>query len=612
MGIDPAQIIVARYTFAAADIFHQLFAQGGDEPAVCFVILFPVLVNAVFGHVFPRRLEEIGADEGAFVTFFQFKVQIPPQNPDLMAETGLLPVGGMDLFLFLHPGEEVVCVAEIAFPQRPVNIGKLRDLCEPFAIMGEGQGRDVPRRIAVIFHLPHGFLRIEQHPRRHLVQDRDQFPQTLDRLFADDLFVAFAQNDGAGVAADHADDGAGFIKRIDRGQLRLNVDPQFIAGIVERLRRAPGMAADEVEPGGLENPQFVQVFFLVKMGIAGLRKITVFRHAPEVDGLAVDQQIGPFAADDAGRPLPRDAVHGYAVALQFQADRIQFRRPVAPASQICGRGELHFISLTNKTAGGDVLSVFVRDLPEEIHAVCLDRFHVPVWGAVFAGKKAICDPCGAGDLQGNAAADPGAFGLIALCRQTAMLARAGTECNSVMGFVHPVIGAAVVMHIADHDDEFIFLLRQQQPGQIEVRCGGVAGHISGELSVAENAAAPHGGSHGQNGVRIFFKNGGDDLPVVAASDEKRTRRVRREGAAHREMGFAVIRVEPGGQTEKIFFIKEFIMIVPIAGRDHFPGVLFCLWQIMFSGFKLHGGIEKIPFAVQGDVIWIHRVAFRIC
>ena len=229
--------------------------------------------------------------------------------------------------------------------------------------------------------------------------------------------------------------------------------------------------------------------------------------------------------------------------------------------------------------------------------------------AVFAGEETICDPRLSGDLQRHAAADPRPFGLIPLCRQTAMLSGARTESDPVVSLVHPVICAAVIMHIADDDNEFIFLLRQQQSGQIEIGCSGVSGHISGKRSIAEDTASPHSRTDGQDDLRISVKCGRNDLPVVTASDQERTCCVRCERAPHREMGFPVIGVETGGQPEEILFIEQLIMIIPITGCDHFSGVLFCLGEIQFSGFKFNRGIEEIPFAVQGDAVWIHRVAF---
>ena len=279
--IDPAQIIVSADIAAGTDIFNKLFPQGRDETAVPFVVEFPVFIDAVFCHIFSGGFEQIRTDEGTFVPFFQFKIQISAQNTDLVTQTRFF-IDGLDPFLDFNTGKNIMAVTEISFSERAVKIGKFRHFRQPFTVVLKRFHRDFLRRHAAVFHAAHRFLRIEQHPRRHAMEHIHQFFQADHGIFADDLFVAFAEDHSAGVTPDHTDDVARLLKIVNRRQFSLHIDPQFVTGVVERFRRTPCMTPDKVEPGSFQHTQITQILCFVEMRIAGLRKVTVFRDAPEI------------------------------------------------------------------------------------------------------------------------------------------------------------------------------------------------------------------------------------------------------------------------------------------------------------------------------------------
>ena len=215
-----------------------------------------------------------------------------------------------------------------------------------------------------------------------------------------------------------------------------------------------------------------------------------------------------------------DRIRNNAVPVQGQIERIEFRVAVAPVFQVCRRQKIDPVLFAADPAGCYCLAVFVRDRPIQFSADAVGQFRVPVGNKILAGNEPVCDPGTAADVQCNTSADPRPFRLIPLRRKTAVLTRTRTERDAVVRAVNATVCAAVIVDIADNDNDLVFPAGFQQIRQIEIRGCGVAGHCSGKMSVAENTAAPHGGSDRQNcpGIRLKFRR--DDFPVVTAADEK--------------------------------------------------------------------------------------------
>ena len=279
--------------------------------------------------MFSGRLKEIGADKGSLVAVFQIKIKIAAQNTDFMAETGFL-IDGVFLHHFFHAGELIMEITEITVAERTVQIRKACQCRKSFCIMFIGVERSFLTRRKIIFHAADGFLRIEEHSRCHFMEDRSHGTQAFDPFFANTFFIAFAKDHCTGVLADLADDGSGFFEGIDGGKFGLDKKPQFIARIIKGFRRTPCMTADKVESGIFQDLQIMQILLFIKMRVACFREITMLCYAPEIGGIAIDQNRGAPAHDSAGGPLPDNGIHRFGIQQEREPDIIEFRRSVAP------------------------------------------------------------------------------------------------------------------------------------------------------------------------------------------------------------------------------------------------------------------------------------------
>ena len=152
-----------------------------------------------------------------------------------------------------------------------------------------------------------------------------------------------------------------------------------------------------------------------------------------------------------------------------------------------------------------------------------------------------------------------------------MLPRTGAVSGSVVGFIQPVISSAVIVIIANGNDKFILFAGDQKFIKNISTCRGISGRFSGKFAIAVHTAPPHGRAHSQCRAGEFFRYG-KAFAVIPGTDEKTAGGMGQKSPAHGKVRFTVIRIEPGGQTEKILFIKKFIVIVPITGRNHFSGI----------------------------------------
>ena len=197
-------------------------------------------------------------------------------------------IGGMAAVDGLRSRKVIMTVAEFA-AQRSEHIRELPHGCHAFRIIGHRiPNQFLPRREGV-FNATHRLLRIEQHARRHFMQYINQSFQTDNRLLIDDFFIAFAENDGARMPPHHADDVLRLGHAPDGRQLRLHIDAQLVAGVVERFGRTPRVAADEIETCLPQHAQIVQIFLRIKVRITCFRKIAMLRHTAEIDGMTIDE-----------------------------------------------------------------------------------------------------------------------------------------------------------------------------------------------------------------------------------------------------------------------------------------------------------------------------------
>ena len=133
MRVNAAQIIKSRDGIACTQILHELFAHGGDETAVQFIILPRILVNTVLLHIFAGGFEQIRADKRSFVTFLQRKIQITSKNARLMREDGP-SVGGMAAVDGCRARKVIMTVTEFA-AQSAKNIREFTNSRHAFGIV---------------------------------------------------------------------------------------------------------------------------------------------------------------------------------------------------------------------------------------------------------------------------------------------------------------------------------------------------------------------------------------------------------------------------------------------------------------------------------------------
>ena len=140
------------------------------------------------------------------------------------------------------------------------------------------------------------------------MQDIDNGTQAFDRLFADYFFVSFAEDHGAGMFPDQADDCFDFLKGIDGGQFCLHKDSEFIACFIEGFGGAPCMTADEVESGIFQDSEVMEILLFIEMRIAGFCEITVFSCSAEIGGISIDKDGCIPAYNGSCTPFSRNGI----------------------------------------------------------------------------------------------------------------------------------------------------------------------------------------------------------------------------------------------------------------------------------------------------------------
>ena len=254
MRVNAAQIVESRDRIACAQILHELFAHGGDETAIQFIVLAGVFINTVFLHVFAGGFEQIRADERPFVAFLQRKVQIAAEDARLMRKDGP-SISGMAAVDDRRSRKVIMTITEFA-AQSAKNIRKYTNSRHTFWIVSHRLPRQFLSGREGVFDAAHGLLRVEQHAGGHFMQYINQSFQPDNRFFINDFLVAFAENDGARMPPHHADDIHRFRHVPNRRQFRLHIDAQLVAGVVERFGRTPCVTTDEVESS---LPQHAQI-----------------------------------------------------------------------------------------------------------------------------------------------------------------------------------------------------------------------------------------------------------------------------------------------------------------------------------------------------------------
>ena len=168
----------------------------------------------------------------------------------------------------------------------------------------------------------------------------------------------------------------------------------------------------------------------------------------------------------------------------------------------------------------------ICDFPDDLTTVSVLQLNVPQWIAVLAGQKEIINASLLRQSQRHTAADTAAFGLIALRRQPAMLSRPRTNGFAVMTAIDAMVRSAVIMHIANGNDQFVRPVMIQQWSDVERHGGRITGRDARQLAIAEDGAPPHRTDNRQNSLIPAILWQFQHFAIEACSNQKRTGRMR--------------------------------------------------------------------------------------